>query len=101
MSDLQTFRFSGGCAGSGKSITVQLTGPYVSLALLDVQGWRQASTAVVSKSVSKVGARPGGRPSADPAGLDLPGFGWEIQGTSYLGHLLQCSPVGCSHWQRP
>jgi hypothetical protein len=51
-----SFRFSGGCASPGKSITVHLTGPYSSLALLGVQGCRQASTAVVSKSVSKVGA---------------------------------------------
>jgi hypothetical protein len=50
-----TFRFSGGCASPGESITVRLTGPYGSLALLGVQGWRQASTTVVSKSVSKSG----------------------------------------------
>jgi hypothetical protein len=53
---LLSVRSSGGRAGPGKSITVQLTGPYSSLALHGVQGCRQASTAVVSKSASKVGA---------------------------------------------
>jgi hypothetical protein len=41
-----------------ESITGRLTGPYDSLVLRGVQGWRQTSTTVVSKSVSKVGAGP-------------------------------------------
>ncbi len=52
--ELPTFRFSGGCASPGESIAVQLSGPYGSLALYGVQGCRQASIAVVSKSVSKI-----------------------------------------------
>ena len=49
---LVTIRFSGGCAGPRESITVRLTGPYGSLPLLDVQGCRRASTAVVSTALA-------------------------------------------------
>jgi hypothetical protein len=48
-----SFRFSGGFAGPGESITGWLTRPYDALALLGVQGLPQASTAVVSRALAR------------------------------------------------
>ena len=53
--ELPTFRFSGGCAGPGESVSVCLTGTYGLLGLLGVHGWSHASMTVVIKALARSG----------------------------------------------